>query len=220
MNCRQSVFNFNFKATWITSTLKQHAYTFFNTSQGTYLWGPDELEAMIGNKRVAEIYGGVEVRPDSTAGDSVVREFILNRYDRKKWFDRRALENAMESGGGDNTNTGVGTNPGSADLLDFGSAGAVNPSFNPSFGTSSQPPTADFDPFADNRKPQNSNPGDPFDLFDNIGGGSSLQGQKPQNGGKKADLFDWPDSGNNNSTGKGSAGGGKKDSLDDFFDSL
>lgn len=55
---------------------------------GTYLWGPDEVQNMVGNARVSEVYGGTLPKPD--ASEARIRSFILDRYDKKCWYNMHA----------------------------------------------------------------------------------------------------------------------------------
>lgn len=52
---------------------------------GTYLWGPDELEAMSakGNSLAREVYGGDEHRPSPDAGDEAWKMYIRDKYENK-----------------------------------------------------------------------------------------------------------------------------------------
>ncbi|KAH8059058.1 hypothetical protein SO694_00057250 [Aureococcus anophagefferens] len=56
---------------------------------GTYLWGDDELASMArGNAAANRALGGdaIEVPPDPS--DAVLRAFLVDKYDRKKWAPR------------------------------------------------------------------------------------------------------------------------------------
>ena len=56
---------------------------------GTYLWGPDEIERMryIGNAKALEMYGGCTdaERPGPGASDSVWRQFLVDKYESKRF---------------------------------------------------------------------------------------------------------------------------------------
>ena len=54
---------------------------------GTYLWGPDEIEAMerMGNSRAQDVYGGAAFRPNSGASEEEWKSWLTERYERRKW---------------------------------------------------------------------------------------------------------------------------------------
>lgn len=56
---------------------------------GTYLWGPDEIERMasIGNERAHQIYGPASesARPAPDASDTVWRQFLVDKYEKKRF---------------------------------------------------------------------------------------------------------------------------------------
>eukprot|EP00555_Chaetoceros_dichaeta_P007143 CAMPEP_0198261036 /NCGR_PEP_ID=MMETSP1447-20131203/9842_1 /TAXON_ID=420782 /ORGANISM="Chaetoceros dichaeta, Strain CCMP1751" /LENGTH=188 /DNA_ID=CAMNT_0043948823 /DNA_START=88 /DNA_END=654 /DNA_ORIENTATION=+ len=55
---------------------------------GTYLWGPDEIDRMrsYGNDRSNQIYGGGgDVRPKADERESVWRQFIIDKYEHRKF---------------------------------------------------------------------------------------------------------------------------------------
>jgi hypothetical protein len=57
---------------------------------GTYLWGPDELKNMesMGNDKAESIYGGREDRPSATASDDTWKQFIVDKYEKRKFSKR------------------------------------------------------------------------------------------------------------------------------------
>lgn len=84
---------------------------------GTYLWGPDEMDRVqrVGNANIEKIYGGVykdedgncngkrkgnapRITPDTP--DMVVRQYIMDRYDKKLWFDAAAYARVVEGNAG------------------------------------------------------------------------------------------------------------------------
>eukprot|EP00392_Amoebophrya_sp_AT5.2_P003555 g3560.t1 len=69
---------------------------------GTYLWGPDEVAAMVpGNKAVAEIYHGANggngdacptMNRMEALSDAELRTLMRQRYEEKRWFCPLAYE--------------------------------------------------------------------------------------------------------------------------------
>merc|ERR1712167_323276 len=67
---------------------------------GTYLWGPDELEAMarIGNAHAERVYcGGVTQRPAPGASYEELERFARDKYDKKNWYSASAGEKPSKS---------------------------------------------------------------------------------------------------------------------------
>lgn len=54
---------------------------------GTYLWGPDELQNMesMGNDEAEVMYGGRENRPSDNASDETWKQFIIDKYEKRKF---------------------------------------------------------------------------------------------------------------------------------------
>jgi hypothetical protein len=70
---------------------------------GTYLWYPDEIEAMrlMGNDRVQALYCaarlGAPRKPAQSEGRPAKEQYIRDKYERKRWFDPSALASPATS---------------------------------------------------------------------------------------------------------------------------
>lgn len=61
---------------------------------GTYLWGPDELKNMesMGNDKAEALYGGMEDRPSANASDDTWKQFIVDKYENRKFSKRPEIQ--------------------------------------------------------------------------------------------------------------------------------
>lgn len=61
---------------------------------GTYLWGPDELNNMesMGNDNAEAMYGGREDRPSANASDDTWKQFIVDKYEKRKFSKRPEIQ--------------------------------------------------------------------------------------------------------------------------------
>jgi hypothetical protein len=74
-------------------SLGRHMAQVKSFSSGTYLWYPDEVDAMrqMGNSNAAKLYAspakGAPQRPDEHASAHTKEQYIRNKYERLKWMD-------------------------------------------------------------------------------------------------------------------------------------
>ena len=64
---------------------------------GTYLWGPDEIQHMKshGNALVNSVYGGYEFRPPKEADDFKWKQYILDKYEHRKFMQSTQSEHYL-----------------------------------------------------------------------------------------------------------------------------
>jgi GTPase-activating protein that regulates ARFs (ADP-ribosylation factors), involved in ARF-mediated vesicular transport len=79
------ILKYRFLLTFMMNKYFPHLTVFDNV--GTYLWGPDELQNMesMGNDKAEVMYGGRENRPSDNASDETWKQFIIDKYEKRKF---------------------------------------------------------------------------------------------------------------------------------------